>query len=653
MRELPIARVAVEVEPYHLDRPFDYGVGDTDPPVGARVEVVFAGRVRKGVVVERVATTDVPEGRLRDLKRVLGEHVWITEDELGVARWVADRWGGTLADVLRHALPARTVDVERRAAAAGWFPTAERVAAPPAPSAGAWGRYGGAGGRLVAAVATGAGAYVWRPLPDEDVAARVDELVRIALAGDRDVLVVVPDPVSPVADAVLAAAGDLAVDARDKASDRVTYRRWLQARTGQARVVVGGRGVALWPLRRPGLFVVLDEANPAHKELRSPRHHVREIALERARRNHGVAILVGTVASAATWGLLRTQRVEPVAGDRDEEVAAAPPVVLDSSPRGRFGAPAVRALRAAVREGAYGVVLATRRGEGRALACHECGEALRCPTCESTVAADAGGVLCHGCGWSQPRRPRCGSCRARDPWVPLRAGAERMAAELTRTLPDVPVHALEGHAPDVPPAPAVLVITRGSVLDAPPGPVGAVVVPELDALTRRPVVDAGEDALRLCLAVAGWVARSGAGPARGELPEDVGDVPPAEDGEVVRVVVQTREPDGPVAEAIAAWDPSGYWRSEAPLRDELGFPPGGRLVRVGAPAATAEEVGAALRAAVGSQAVVLGPLRADDRARWLCKTDDLAGLLAALHEQRVAWSKDGADVRVDVDPLEG
>ena len=133
MSDRPIARVAVEVEPYHLDRLFDYGVGDTDPPVGARVEVVFAGRVRKGVVVERVATTDVPEGRLRDLKRVLGDHVWITEAEVGVARWVAERWGGTLADVLRHSLPGRTVDVERRAAKAGWFPTAERVAAPPAP----------------------------------------------------------------------------------------------------------------------------------------------------------------------------------------------------------------------------------------------------------------------------------------------------------------------------------------------------------------------------------------------------------------------------------------------------------------------------------------------------------------------------------------
>ena len=646
-----IARVAVEVEPYHLDRPFDYRVGDTDPPVGARVEVVFAGRVRKGVVLERTATTEVPEGRLRDLRRVLGDHVWITPDELAVARWVADRWGGTLADVLRHALPGRTVDVERQAASAGWFPIAERVAAPPAPATTAWARYGAAGARLVAATATGTGRFVWRPLADEDVAARIDELVRVVLAGDRDVLVVVPDPVSPVADAVLAAAGDLAVDARGLASDRVTYRRWLQARTGQARVVVGGRGVALWPLHRPGLLVVLDEANPAHKELRSPRHHTREVALERARRSGAVALLVGTVASAPTWRLLREGRITPVAGEREVEAASAPPVVLDSDPRGRLGHAAVRSLRAAVDAGDHGVVLATRRGEGRALACRACGEALRCPQCASTVAADGRGVLCLGCGWERARRPPCPSCGERDAWVPLRAGAQRLAEELRRTLPDVDVHALEGHAPDVPTPPSVLVMTRGSVLDAPPGPVGAVVVPELDALTRRPVVDAGEDALRLCLTLAGWVARSGAGPRRADLPDDVGDVPPRDHEAVPRVVVQTREPDGPVARAIADWDPSGYWRVEAPLRDELGLPPGGRLVRVDAPAAESTSVGTQLLAAVGGAAVVLGPLREDDRARWLCKTDDVPGLLTALHEQRLAWSREGADVRVDVDPV--
>ncbi len=632
--------MAVEVEPYHLDRPFDYLVGDLDPVVGARVEVVFAGRRRKGVVLERVATSDVPQSRLRPLRRTFGDHVWITEDEIGLARWAADRWGGTLSDVLRHALPARTVDVERRAAAAGWFPEARRTPAPPVPRPEAWARYGASGEELVDAVQDGTGAFVWRPLADEDVAARVAELVRVCLAGDRDVVVVTGDPVSPVADAVVAAAGDLAVDARSPASPRVTYGRWLQARTGQARVVVGGRSVALWPLAKTGLVIVLDEANPAHKELRSPRHHAREVALERARRAGGVALLVGTVASAATWRLLVDGRVTPVAADRVTERAAAPLVKVDDRPSGRIGRPALKALREATAEGRYGIVLATRRGEGRALACRKCGGALRCPDCASTIAADdrGGGVLCRGCGWSRPRRPPCPDCREPDPWVPLAAGAQRLGEELTRSLPKAVVHVLEGHAVEVPPPPAVLVMTRGSVLDAPPGPVGAVVLPDLDSLTRRPVLDADEDALRLCSTLASWVTRSGAGARGGE--------------DDARVIVQTREPEHPVVQALVRWDPSGYWRAEAPNRAELGFPPSAHAVRVDAPAAIGAEVGPVLTEALADVAQVLGPLREDGRARWLCKTPDRALLLEALHDARVTWSKAGADVRVDVDPVE-
>jgi primosomal protein N' len=118
------------------------------------------------------------------------------------------------------------------------------------------------------------------------------------------------------------------------------------------------------------------------------------------------------------------------------------------------------------------------------------------------------------------------------------------------------------------------------------------------------------------------------------------------------VVVQTREPDGPVALAIAAWDPSAYWRHEAPLRDELAWPPGGRLVQLDAPAEHKQAVGGELVDAVGAHAMVLGPLRDGDRVRWLAKTDDVPHLLAALDGLRRQWSRDNLDVRVDVDPVE-
>ncbi|MBW3659752.1 MAG: hypothetical protein KY457_14020 [Actinobacteria bacterium] len=652
-----IARVLVEVEPYHLDRVFDYVVPDDlagDVRAGSRVEVVFGGRKRRGVVTELAATSEVAPAKLQPVKRVLGPYAWMRPEDLELARWAGERFAAPVADVVRHALPNRTVDVERRAEAAGWFPpgAATRPRSDPEPSAAVlaagWEVYGERGSVLLAAVRRGGGSYYWRPLPGEDVGARLAELVQLTLANDRDVLVVVPDPASPAADAVVAAAGDLAVDARGGPSPRRTYGMWLQARCGHARVVVGERGVGLWPLEHLGLAVVVDEANPALKERRSPRHHAREVVLERARRSGAVGLLVGTVPSAPAWRLLTERRLEPVTAPRDLERDRAPVIRVDTGEgrvRTRLSPDGTDAIRRAVRRGDYGVVLAARKGEGRALVCSACGHRLRCPVCDSSLSRRGGAdrrVHCHACGWASPGRPQCAGCGG-ERFVPLAAGAEQLGAELSRTFPDVPVAVLEGYAQPAPPPPAVLVMTRGSVLDAPPGPVGAVLLPDIDGQLRRPALDAAEDTLRLSMQLAGWTVAGRDDAGRGVRGSDR--------ERAALVVVQTREPDHAVVQALVRWDPGGFWRTEAAARAELRFPPAAHAIRIDL-AGPVDDVVSGLRAALPAGDDVLGPLPAGARATVLVRTDDRAASLAAMADVRRAWSKAGLDVRVDVDPVD-
>ncbi|HSK23478.1 MAG TPA: hypothetical protein VK906_09895, partial [Egicoccus sp.] len=629
------------VAPYHLARPFDYLVPDgVEVVVGQRVQVAFAGRSVRGLVVDTGDDSEVPESRLRPLNRLLGEHVWVRPSELETLRWAAERFGAPLADVVRHALPARTVDVERRAADAGWYPpgSARRPRSDPPPRAeaveAAWAVYGDQGAALRAAVVGGSGSFLWRPLPGEDVAARIAELAQLCLAADRDVLLLVPDPASPVADAVVAGAGDLAVDLRGGPSPRVVYRRWLEARCGVARVVVGERGAAWMPLDRLGLAVVLDEANPAYKERRSPRHHARDVVLERARRAGGVGLAVGTVPSAVAWRLLRERRVLPVTPSRDEERRWRPDVTVDTGegePRARLTRAALRALRDAVRAGNYGVVLAGRRGEGRALVCAKCGERMACPTCASSLALHGQAVACVGCGWQAARVPACPACGERRV-VPLAAGAERLGSELRRAL-DTPVAVLEGYGQPAPAPPAVLVMTRGSVLDRPPGPVGAVVLPDLDGALRRPSLDAAEDTLRLAMAVAAWTVH-----ARVRTTPGV-------------VVAQTREPEHPAVRALATWDPGAFWRAEVAVRAPLRFPPLAHALRLEFAQQPTDAV-AAIRAALPAGDDLLGPVPVDGRWQVLLKADDRAATLAALRPLRETWSHADIDVRVDVDPVD-
>lgn len=639
-----IARIAVEGAPFHLGDALDYLVGDGPLTVGDRVEVSLAGRRTRGLVTALADRSDVPHARLRPVGRRLGDAPWVAPDDIGLLGWAAQRFGAPLGDVVRHALPNRVVDEERRATAAGWWPpavapdrpaTGEGAGSPPdggALAPDAWVPYGADGRALLDAVAHGQGSFLLSPLPGDDLAAVIADLARRCLDGGRDVLLVVPGPVSAVADAVLGLVPEEArVDLRGGPTPRMTYRRWLRARAGLARVVVGERSAAFVPLARLGLAVVVDEADPTHKERRSPRHHVREVLLERARRSRGVGLCTADVPSAVTTALVSAGRLTWVAPDRDAVAERRPDVRLevgDLEARARISRAGLRALRDAVRDGGYGVLLAARRGEGRALACARCGDLVRCHGCSASIArSPEGGWWCAACGTRSSRAPRCERCGP-GPLSPLAAGAERLGEELARTI-DAPVVVLEGHAPPVPPPPAVLVMTRGSVLDRPPpgGPVLGVVLPDVDGALRRPTLDAAEDALRLAFRVAGW----------------------AEQG--APVVVETREPEHHALRALRERDAAAFWEEETALRAPVGLPPCRRAIRVETRAL--EEVARRLPAHVAAGDVVVGPLPLDEgRGALLVLLDDRAATLEALRPLRDDLSRRGVELRIEVDPVD-
>ncbi|HXA57561.1 MAG TPA: primosomal protein N' [Streptosporangiaceae bacterium] len=112
--ELPVARVAVDIPLPHLDRPFDYLVPEelsAATAAGVRVRVRFAGQLVDGFVLERVERSE-HEGRLAFLERLTSPEPVLAPEIAALAREVADRYAGTLADVLRLAIPPRHARAE-------------------------------------------------------------------------------------------------------------------------------------------------------------------------------------------------------------------------------------------------------------------------------------------------------------------------------------------------------------------------------------------------------------------------------------------------------------------------------------------------------------------------------------------------------------
>ncbi|QKV99380.1 primosomal protein N' [Streptomyces sp. NA02536] len=602
-KELPVARVLVDKGVLHLDRYFDYAVPedlDADAQPGVRVRVRFgAGRHRvregrregggliDGFLVERLAESDY-SGPLAALAQVVSPERVLDEELLGLARAVADRYAGSLADVLQLAVPPRNARAEQR-------PSPAPLPPPPAPGPGSWDRYEQGPGFLASLASGGSPRAVWNALPGPEWSGELARAVAATLASGRGALAVLPDGRSVARlDAALTGLlgeGRHAVLTADAGPEK-RYAQWLAVRRGSVRAVIGTRAAMFAPVRDLGLVAVWDDGDDSHSEQHAPQPHSREVLLLRAAQD-GCGFLLGsrdcTVEAAQ---LVETGWARPLVAGRERVRAAAPLVrtvgdgdlARDEAARAaRLPSLAWQAAREGLRHGPV-LVQVPRRGYVPRMACARCREPARCRHCCGPLQAQGSDDLrCTWCGRGETgwHCPECGGFRLRAQVV----GARRTAEELGRAFPAVPVRTSgREHVLDtVPGTPALVVSTPGAEPEAEGGYAAALLLDGW-AMLSRPDLRAGEDALRRWIAAAALVRPQQAG------------------GTVVVVAEPTLRP----VQALVRWDPVGHAVRELAERGELGFPPVSRMAAVSGPG---EAVAGFLSAvALPARAEILGPV---------------------------------------------
>ena len=673
---LPVARVAVDISLAHLDRPFDYLVParlDVEAVPGCRVRVRFAGQLVDGYLLERAETSE-HQGRLARLERVISPEPVLTPEIFDLARVVADRYAGTLADVLRLAIPPRHATAEREAPAVG----TARAPAPPAPDPGSWSRYP-AGAAFLAGLAEGRPVRAaWSALPGTGAREWPAEIAVAAAtaaaattpaattpattdAAGRGVLIVVPD--ARDLDRVDAALTETGLDHVCLTADlgpAERYRRWLAVRRGLVRVVAGTRAAMFAPVAGLGLVVLWDDGDDLHAEPRAPYPNAREVLALRAHRTGAAALIGGFARTAELTQLVAGGWARPLAGSAEALRQAAPRVraAPDEAELARDAAAmtarlpslALRTAREALTGGARGdltqgpvLVQVPRRGYLAAVACARCRAQARCATCAGPleISGSHGTPGCRWCGalaadWTCAR---CGSGQLRA----LVTGAARTAEELGRAFPGVAVRTSGGQhvLATVPAEPALVIATPGAEPVAPGGYAAALLLDGW-ALLGRPSLRAAEEALRRWMNAAALVRPGG-------------------------TVVVLAESTLPAVQALIRWDPVTFSERELAERAELGFPPAVRMASVTGPAdAVADFVGVLSSTGDGlpARAEVLGPVpvdagpgvSAETRERALIRIGRRDGLelARALHAVQATRSarKDGAAVRVQLDPAE-
>ena len=270
-------------------------------------------------------------------------------------------------------------------------------------------------------------------------------LIRKTLDQGKSAILMVPEiALTPQLLGLMAAYfGDQVAILHSSLSAGERYDQWKRVRSGEAKVIVGTRSAVFAPCT-PGLIILDEEQEHSYKSENSPRYSAREVAIWRGAREGGLVLLGSATPSVETMYRAKTgayrlytlrqrfggrplPQVEIV--DMREELKLGNDGSLSVSLRH-----AILDTKAADKQT---ILLMNRRGNSRAVVCIDCRKTPECPRCDVRLTYHSANdrLMCHHCGYSQPKTDRCPECGG--PLKTIGTGTQKVQEEMAFLFPDV------------------------------------------------------------------------------------------------------------------------------------------------------------------------------------------------------------------------
>ncbi len=219
---------------------------------------------------------------------------------------------------------------------------------------------------------------------------------------------------------------------------------WRLAGLGEAQIVIGTRSAIFTPLKRPGLIILDEEHDPSLKQQEGFRYHARDLAIMRAQME-GFPVVLGSATPSlesmnnAASGRYQHLKLTKRAGD-----AQLPVLHIVDLRRQQMAEGLSRSLldkmRVQLEQGHQVLLFLNRRGYTPVMLCHDCGQVLDCPRCDShtTYHADRNELRCHHCGHCRRPPPQCPHCNGYS-LVPIGLGTQKIESVIQHYFPNTPI----------------------------------------------------------------------------------------------------------------------------------------------------------------------------------------------------------------------
>jgi primosomal protein N' (replication factor Y) len=439
-------------------------------------------------------------------------------------------------------------------------------------------------------------------------------------------------------------------------------RAWSNILKGNARVVVGARSALFLPFQKFGLIVVDEEHDPSFKQEEGVLYHARDMAVVRAKVADCPIILASATPSLETQvnaaqGRFKLLKLRERFGDA--KLPTIVPLDMRKVPpaSGKWLSPDfVEQMKRRLEQGEQTMLFLNRRGFAPLTLCRTCGHRFGCVDCSSWLVEHRfrRELICHQCGYTEPKPDQCPSCKDEDSLVPCGPGVERLFEEVSEIFPDARTAVMTSDTMTSPKATAQMVeqIENGR-LDIVIGTqiltkgyhfpnLTLVGVVDADLGLRGGDLRAAERTYQQLMQVAGRAGRA-------EKPGEV--------------YLQTYEPEHPVVDAMVRYDGEGLMALERDIREQYQMPPFGRLVGLiisGPDIKAVAEAGRRLAASAPHAHVlnILGPtpaplarVRGHYRYRMLVHASKSTAVQGLMREwlSRISEIR-GVKIKMDIDP---
>ncbi|HEY0265197.1 MAG TPA: primosomal protein N' [Rhizomicrobium sp.] len=496
------------------------------------------------------------------------------------------------------------------------------------------------------------------------------EAIAEALRGGKQVMILLPEIALTVQflERFAARFGTRPAEWHSDLSQKERRRTYRAVMNGEARVVVGARSSLFLPFPALGLIIVDEEHEQAFKQQDGAIYHARDMAVVRARIEGCPVVLASATPSLESFVNATGGRYTHLKLASRHGVAEMPEVRLidlrherdapDVEHKAQWLSPPLRAaLERVLGAGEQAMLFLNRRGYAPLTLCEACGHKFTCPHCSAWLVEHKykRRLACHQCGYELPMPTECPQCHEKGTLIACGPGVERVAEEFAAFFPA-----------------ARFSIASSDILHGPAetqAAIRAMAKREIDVLIGTQIVAKGHHFPQLTLV---GVIDADLGGSDGDLRarERTFQLLHQVSGRAGRaekpglVLLQTRNPEDAVMQALARGDRDGFYEQERQFREAAAAPPFGRLAALvisGYDGEAVREVARALgKAAPPARDVkVWGPtpafyalLRGQTRERLLVQAAKGVDVQAYL-KAWLATVKVPAAVRVavDVDPV--